>query len=275
MTADQQSDYDTRDVDYSLIHGETKEVFSKFVEALHLKTDSKFLDLGGGYGSVLVNVLEDDPQLSFYYDLLDSSLLQLKKAKKHIDNFLKNKKNTTTIKYIHQNAAKMNLPADTYDVIVCKMFIHEVPLHKKEKIFKKIYSILKPGGHVIFWNPDLNENDHSFYKNTIRKKDELAKFNNLVKNRHFLLNSELVTHLENAGFSDIEKLFDFNYDLHTSLRLKAEFHDKKEHLKAWNEYILTIAELLSPELKKNLLVDIKENNIHIRFKRAVFKAVKA
>ena len=205
MKVDQQSDYETRDVDYSLIHGETKEVFSKFVEALHLKTDSKLLDLGGGYGSVLVSILENNPQLSFNYNLLDSSLLQLKKAKKHIDNFLKQKENKVTINYIHQNASKMNLPDNLYDVIVCKMFIHEVPLHKKEKIFKKIYSVLKPGGHVIFWNPDLNENDHSFYKNTIRKKDELAKFNNLVKNRHFLLNSELVAHLETAGFSDIEK----------------------------------------------------------------------
>ena len=275
MTVDQQSDYETRDVDYSLIHGETKEVFSKFVEALNLKTDSKLLDLGGGYGSVLVSILENNPDLSFHYDLLDSSLRQIKKAKKHIDNFLKNKKSTASINYIHQNAAKMNLPANCYDMVVCKMFIHEVPLHKKEQIFKKIFYVLKPGGHVVFWNPDLNENDHSFYKNTIRKKDELAKFNDLVKNRHFLLNSELVIHLENAGFSDIKKLFDFNYDLHTSLRLKAEFHDKKENLEEWNNYILKISELLTPELKKNLLVNIEENNIHIRFKRAVFKAVKA
>ncbi len=275
MKVSQQSDYETRDVDYSLIHGETKDVFSKFVEALHLKTDSTLLDLGGGYGSVLVSILENDPLLAFNYHLLDSSQLQLKKAKKHINNFLKHNQNNATINYIHQNASKMSLPDNSYDVIVCKMFIHEIPLQKKELVFKKIYSALKPGGQVIFWNPDLNKNDHSFYKNTIRKKDELAKFTTLVKNRHFLLTTELVAHLKTAGFTDIKKLFDFNYDLHTSLRLKAEFHDNDEHLKEWNAYILKIAELLSPQLRKNLVLEVKENNIHIRFKRAVFKALKA
>lgn len=275
MTASRQNDYETRDVDYSLIHGETKEVFSRFVKALQLINGSKLLDLGGGYGSVFANILENEPKLSFQYDILDSSLRQIIKAQNQIAIFLKNKKNKITINYFHQNAGKMNLPSNYYDVVVCKMFIHEVPLHKKEQVFQKIYSVLKPGGHVVFWNPDLTEEDYHFYKETIRKKDELAKFGNLVKNRHFLLNSELVAHLKNAGFSGIEKLFDFNYDLHTSLRLKSEFHDKLENLKEWNDHILKISEHLTPGLKKNLLIDIKENNIHIRFKRAVFKAVKA
>ena len=135
MKVGEQSDYETRDVDYSLIHGETKEVFSKFVQALKLKTDSKLLDLGGGYGSLLLNILENSPRLSFNYDLLDSSELQLKKAKKYIDDFLKKGENMAVVSYIHQNAAQMSLPENIYDVIVCKMFVHEIPVHKKEIIF--------------------------------------------------------------------------------------------------------------------------------------------
>ncbi len=274
MKVGEQSDYETRDVDYSLIHGETKEVFSKFVQALKLKTDSKLLDLGGGYGSLLLNILENSPRLSFNYDLLDSSELQLKKAKKYIDDFLKKGENMAVVSYIHQNAAQMSLPENRYDVIVCKMFVHEIPVHKKEIIFKKIFLALKPGGHVVFWNPDLNEDDYSFYINTIRKKDELAKFNALVEDRHFLLNSELITHLETAGFSNVEKLFGFNYDLHTSRRLQAEFNNKEDDLQQWNSYIIEIAGFLPPDLKKSLIIDVKENNIHLRFKRAVFKALK-
>ncbi len=274
MKVGEQSDYETRDVDYSLIHGETKEVFSKFVQALKLKTDSKLLDLGGGYGSLLLNILENSPRLSFNYDLLDSSELQLKKAKKYIDDFLKKGENMAVVSYIHQNAAQMSLPENIYDVIVCKMFVHEIPVHKKEIIFKKIFLALKPGGHVVFWNPDLNEDDYSFYINTIRKKDELAKFNALVEDRHFLLNSELITHLETAGFSNVEKLFGFNYDLHTSRRLQAEFNNKEDDLQQWNSYIIEIAGFLPPDLKKSLIIDVKENNIHLRFKRAVFKASK-
>jgi len=274
MKVGEQSDYETRDVDYSLIHGETKEVFSKFVQALKLKTDSKLLDLGGGYGSLLLKILENSPRLSFNYDLLDSSELQLKKAKKYIDDFLKKGENMAVVSYIHQNAAQMSLPENRYDVIVCKMFVHEIPVHKKEIIFKKIFLALKPGGHVVFWNPDLNEDDYSFYINTIRKKDELAKFNALAEDRHFLLNSELITHLETAGFSNVEKLFGFNYDLHTSRRLQSEFNNKEDDLQQWNSYIIEIAGFLPPDLKKSLIIDVKENNIHLRFKRAVFKALK-
>ena len=274
MKVGQQSDYETRDVDYSLIHGETKEVFSKFVQALELKTGSKLLDLGGGYGSLLINILENSPRLSFNYDLLDSSELQLNKAKKQIDDFLKQTENETVITYIHQNAAIMRVPDNLYDVIVCKMFVHEIPRDKKALIFKNVFLALKPGGHVVFWNPDLNQDDYSFYSNTIRKKDELAKYNALAEDRHFLLNSELITHLETAGFSNVEKLFEFNYDLHTSRRLQSEFNNKEDDLQQWNSYIIEIASFLPPDLKKSLIIDVKENNIHLRFKRAVFKALK-
>jgi ubiquinone/menaquinone biosynthesis C-methylase UbiE len=272
--ADQQSDYEKRNVDYTLIHGETKEVYSKFIEVLRLKTGSKLLDIGGGYGSVLLNILENNPQLSFNYHLLENSLLQINKAKKYLDNYVTNHGSKVKINYINQDASEINLPDNTYDVVVCKMFIHEIPQHKKERIFKKIYSLLKHGGDVIFWNPNLNENDFDFYVSTIRKKDKLAKFNTLAENRCFLLNSELIEYLENVGFSDIKKLFDFDYNLHTSLRLKSEFHDKIELLNEWNDYILKCADLLPYDLRNTLIIDVSNHNVHIRFKRAVFKANK-
>lgn len=272
--ADQQSDYEKRNVDYTLIHGETKEVFSKFIEVLGLKTGSKLLDIGGGYGSVLLNILEKNPQLSFNYHLLENSLLQINKGKNYLENYVTNHGSKVNINYINQDASEINLPDNTYDIVICKMFIHEIPQHKKEEIFKKIYSLLKHGGDVIFWNPDLNENDFNFYVSTIRKKDELAKFDTLVANRHFILNSELIEYLENVGFSDIKKLFDFDYDLHTSLRLTSEFHDKNELLNEWNDYILKSAGLLPHDLRNSLIVDVSDHNVHIRFKRAVFKAKK-
>jgi ubiquinone/menaquinone biosynthesis C-methylase UbiE len=275
MTTERQGDYETRDVDYSLIHGETKEVFSRFVSALHLKNDARLLDVGGGYGSVFVNILEHEPQLAFSYDLLDSSLHQIKKAKTHIDNFLKGRQTKAIVNYMHQSAVAMDLPTGHYDVAVCKMFIHEISADKQQQLFKKIFSVIKPGGQLVLWAPDLDQHDHYFYKEVIRKKDELANFNNLAQNRHFLRNAELITLIEEAGFSSAEKLFDFDYDLHTSRRLKSEFNNNTALLKKWNDYILELAGQLSPELKKKLLVDVSENNIHIRFKRAVFKAVKA
>jgi hypothetical protein len=127
---------------------------------------------------------------------------------------------------------------------------------------------------VLFWNPDLRSSDHEFFRKTIRKKDELARFTSLVKNRDFLMNAELVSHLREAGFTGVKKLFEFDYDLHTSLRLKSEFQNKTERLKKWHEYIHEIASLLSPGERKKMLVEVEDHNIHIRFRRSVFKAVK-
>ena len=47
----------------------------------------------------------------------------------NVRSFFKHKENKTTVNYFHLNAGKMNLPPDNYDIVVCKMFIHEVPLH--------------------------------------------------------------------------------------------------------------------------------------------------
>jgi ubiquinone/menaquinone biosynthesis C-methylase UbiE len=274
MIGGQKNDYDTRDVDYSLIHGESKEILAKFTKALGLKNGMRLLDVGGGYGSMLLAILENEPDVSFHYDLLDSSSGQIRKANRIISAFFNKGNYKVDVSFIHQNAVKIDLPSDQYDVIVCKMFIHEIPEAKKETVFRKMYAVLKPGGIVVFWNPDLDEADHHFYEHTIRKKDELANFERLVRNRHFLLNSDFVAHLRNAGFHSVEKLFDFDYDLHTSLRLKSEFNDKKEVLAEWHRYIHEISQLLTPEVKNNLVRKVSDDNIHIRFKRAVFKAVK-
>lgn len=271
---EQWSDYENRDVDYSQIHGETKEVLLKFIDALELQPGLKLLDVGGGYGSVLLSIFKNDPGIDFEYHLLDSSLRQVKKAQKHINDYLGNNQTKIQVSYIHQNATQLDLPAESYDVVVCKMFIHEIPKDKKGETLKRIFSVLKPGGAVYFWNPDLVAGDYDFYVNVIKKKDELAGFKALVKNRHFLLTAELEESLKQIGFHEIKKLFDFDYNLQTRLRLKAEFNDDIETLRAWNNYILHLAEKLDPSILSNILIEKNDDNIYLRFKRVVYKALK-
>lgn len=267
-------DYQSRDVDFSIIHGETKEVYQKFINALNIKDGYKLLDLGGGYGSLLIHLQENEPQKSFQYDLADTSEGFINKAKNTIPDFLKTKKSSIIANFNLVDAIEMNLPDKYYDIVVCKMFIHEIPKETQSIIFNKLFSIIKLGGHVFFWSPDLNSENYSFYTKTIQKKDELANFNNLARERHFLLNSELISQLKIAGFSDIERLFNFDYNLNTSLRLKSEFHNNIDILKEWNTYILEIANLLDLELKNKMVVGKQEDNLHIRFQRAIYKVVK-
>ncbi len=266
--------YEKRDVNYSLIHSESKEVFTRFIQSMDLRKGMKVLDIGGGYGSVFMNISDLFSDLSFQYDLLDSSEKQLQKAKTALGDFLKDKSTSATINYIHRDALHLNLPADTYDIVVCKMFIHEIPEMSQPDVIKQIFSVIKPGGCVLFWTADLEEHDRDFYDKTIRKKDELAGFDSFVANRYFLLNSQLETLLKDAGFSSIEKLFDFNYELHTSLRLESEFHGNLDTLSKWHDHILDAAQQLNSDAKKQMLVEVSSSNIHIRFKRAIFKAIK-
>ncbi len=266
--------YEKRDVDYSIIHSESKEVFKRFIESMNLRNGMKLLDIGGGYGSVFVNISDLYSDLNLQYDLLDSSEKQLQKAKSALGDFMKNKKTYSTINYILSDAMHINQLEDTYDIVVSKMFIHEIPEMSQADVIKQIFSIIKPGGCVLFWTADLQDYNRDFYDKTIRKKDELAGFDSLVANRHFLLNSHLETLLKEAGFTDIEKLFDFNYDLHTSLRLESEFHGNHDSLKTWHNHILDESKQLNPDAKKQMLVEVSDSNIHIRFKRAIFKAIK-
>ncbi|MCD6066935.1 MAG: ubiE1 [Bacteroidetes bacterium] len=274
MTYAADNGYDKRDVDYSLIHHESKEVFTKFIRSMELQEGMKLLDIGGGYGSVFMNISDLYPELSFQYDLLDSSEKQLGKAKTAIASFLENKRSGAAVNYIHRDAVHLDLPADMYDIVVCKMFIHEIPEVNQALVHQQIFSVIKPGGCVLFWTADLDESDHAFYSETIRKKDELAGFHSFVANRHFLLNTQLETLLAGAGFGTIEKLFDFEYELHTSARLQSEFQGNVQTLTSWHDHILEAAGKLKPEEKKQMLIEVSSSNIHIRFKRAVFKALK-
>jgi ubiquinone/menaquinone biosynthesis C-methylase UbiE len=268
------SDYDNRDVDYALIHGESKAVYARFVEALHLTEGCRLLDMGGGYGSVLLNIIDNQPEIRFRYDLLDSSVGQLQKAAEKIEDFLREKRTSVTVNFIHQDAATMGLPPADYDVVVCKLFIHEIPQDLQEITFRKIYDVLKPGGMVIFWTPDLGADDYDFYTSTIQKKDELASYDALARNRHFLLNDELVRYLEEGGFFSVAKLFSFDYDLHTSLRLYMEFRGEVAKLAEWHRHIIESAGRLHPAVRMRLLVDVQQGNIHLRFRRVVYRAYK-
>ena len=274
MTNIEANDYEIRDVNYDIIHGETIENFKSLINILNIQPGEKMLDLGGGYGSVLEKIVQVKDVFPFHYDLLDGGQHQLNKGKQRHQKLLQTGRPGPEIRYLHQNAVELNLSANYYDVVLCKMFIHEIPEINKQKVFDNIYSVIKPGGRVVIWAPDLNNEDKDFYSKVIFQKDKLAGFESLLKNRHFSLSSEICTYLNNSGFKNAEKLHAFFYDLHTVNRLKEEFANDESKLLMWNDYILKLSKELSEENRKKMLISIQNTNIHLRFNRAIFKAVK-
>jgi ubiquinone/menaquinone biosynthesis C-methylase UbiE len=266
-------DYEKRDVDFSLIHNESDEVYYKLIDLMSICEGQTFLDIGGGYGSFLYKLLNRIPETNMEYHLWDSSKTFIAKANRDYDNYLEKSPNIK-VSFVHNNGLKISENHSKFDVILCKMFIHEIPKSEKEKVFDNIYSLLKPGGRVYFWKPDLTEKNFDFYTKVIAKKDQLANFENLANERAFLLNTELEAHLAHSGFQEISKLFDFDYILHTDRRLVSEFRNETQKLIEWNNFIKEEHEALNQKDITAIKEDKSINRITIDFKRIIYSALR-
>ena len=274
QTQEDKNAYEIRNADYSIVHNDSDEDFLEFITALSIKQADKVIDIGGGYGSIFIRLIEHQPDLIIDYDLLDGGLFQLKKGEERINKLLIKHNNKSTVRYMHQDATMLDLEPDQYDLVICKMFLHEIPIQHKKKIFKNLFDITKPGSRIFFWNPDLTPNNYSFYTDVIKKKDELAGFQSMVENRHFLLNQDFYEFLAEAGFINANKLMTFDYHLDTKNRLHEEFHGDRNRLQEWNAYILRIAAQLDLETTKQLNIQVSADNVYINFKRGIFSAQK-
>jgi ubiquinone/menaquinone biosynthesis C-methylase UbiE len=262
--------YEIRNADYAVVHNESEVDFDQFIEALAIKNGEKVIDVGGGYGSIFMRLIQRQRHINFEYDLLDGGLFQLKKAEEKISVLLERYDNQSEVRYLHQDATQLSLQANYYDMVICKMFFHEIPQPYKQKLIEDLFTIVKPGGRVVVWNPDLEANDYQFYTSVIKKKDELAGYESLVQNRHFLLNQDFCSLMKKAGFTHIQKVLTFDYHLHTINRLNEEFMGDKLKLQEWNNYIMKIAKELDGNTRQNLKIKSLDDNIYINFKRSVF-----
>ena len=266
-------DYEKRNVDFSLIHNESDEVYYKLIDHMAFNNGQSILDLGGGYGSFLYKLLNRVPETSMEYHLWDSSNSFIRKATSDYENYRGNKANIK-VSFVNNNCLNSAESHSKYDVILCKMFIHEIPKSDKVKVFENIYSLLKPGGRVFLWKPDLTEKNFDFYTRVIAKKDELANFENLANERDFLMNTDLEVHLQNSGFQNITKLFDFDYTLHTDRRLSSEFRNETQKLIEWNNFIKEEHEVLNQKEVTRIKEDKSINRITIDFKRIIYSALR-
>ncbi|MVN91237.1 class I SAM-dependent methyltransferase [Mucilaginibacter aquatilis] len=266
--------YEVRNADYSVVHAESEVDFDQFIKVLNINDGDKVIDVGGGYGSIFLRLLPRQPHVNFEYDLLDGGMLQLKKGEERISASLQQHNNQSVVRYLHQDATELNLQSNYYDLVICKMFLHEIPAIHQKALINRLFEIVKPGGRLVVWNPDLQESDYKFYTSVIRKKDELAGYQSLVQNRHFLLNADFCGLTHEAGFTSIQKQLTFDYHLHTRNRLNEEFFGDKQKLKDWNDYILQIAKDLDIATRTELKIKSLDDNVYINFKRSVYSLIK-
>jgi ubiquinone/menaquinone biosynthesis C-methylase UbiE len=198
--------FDTRIVRYEEIHKVTGKDYEALVKAIDPHPGEVILEGCAGYADVSKHILETaqdfDEKPEIY--ILDESPVQIGRARKELrtlpeDHVLLGDIRTT------------GMPDDTFDKAVIKMGVHELPQAEQPKVLAEMHRILKAGGKFIIWELSLDDDTQQVFQDVIRRKDELAGFDQLVANRYFQRHAELVRLFEDAGFQDIKDEHNIRY----------------------------------------------------------------
>jgi len=114
---------------------------SKIIEEMMKNIDGKILDVGTGVG-ILHNLYPD----------LDITGIDISRG------MLRHHKG----KHLWASATDIPFPDNSFDSVVCRSVLHH--LHEPKKALEEIKRVLKPGGHVVFW-----ETNKSFIAEIVRR----------------------------------------------------------------------------------------------------------
>ncbi|WP_080840342.1 class I SAM-dependent methyltransferase [Cohnella massiliensis] len=111
------------------------------------------LDLGAGTGLLTSFVAAACPQAKL--TLIDFSEKMLDQARKRFE------RHPAEVRFITGDYAEREFP-ETYDYVVSSLSIHHLEHADKQKLFKKIYRVLRPGGAFI--NADQAAGETPFFE---------------------------------------------------------------------------------------------------------------
>lgn len=248
--------FDHRIVRYEDIHSIAPNDFGALVGAASINDSCRILDCGCGYGAVTREVLRATENLrsarnvELRIDLVDESMVQLERAKRELQPW--NETAGLKLKFIN-GVFPDDLRFDTsmYDVVFCKMVLHEINREGQLPFVTSIYDCLKEKGRFVFWDVCLSPDIADFYRAVVRMKDLLAGYETMAARRNFLTEEEIRDLFAASPFEHVELIKDIKYQFDTLNRLAAEFEGDKVRLAQWNEFIRASAKALgSSELEK-------------------------
>jgi ubiquinone/menaquinone biosynthesis C-methylase UbiE len=239
--------FDNRIVRYEDIHNIKKEHFKSLCKIIVPKNDMNILDLGCGYAACTREIISSFPHFLFNFTLMDSSQIQIKRAEKEINLTLKKTKSNSLISYINEDILYTKLSSQSFDVIIAKMLIHEIPKHFQLKAIKQMYRLLTKGGLLIIWDLNLDKNNQGFINKIFAEKDLLCNYVTLFNNRYFYRVDELYKNLLSAKFTTLKKEKNIlSTFICTENRLQQEFEGDRIKLRKWIDYIRTLTKKIKP-----------------------------
>ncbi len=117
------------------------------------------------------------------------------------------------------------------------MGLHEVQKKEQIKVAQKVFQILKTKGKLIIWDIMLDNKTQTIFQDIIRKKDELAGFDMLTKEKYFFREDKFLETMKEAKFSGIKELYTINYRFSSRKRLESELHNDTKLLDKLNQFI--------------------------------------
>lgn len=272
QTTKTKDSFDVRIVRYEYIHSIKDEFFDELVKIANPKSGESILDAGCGYGSVTREILKRSKDKKLYCFLADSNHTQLLRAQEELTSI--DSKHKSEVKFFIDNLIDTKFKENTFDSVIAKMVIHEIPFKKQQQAIENAYRILKPGGKLIIWDMALDVNTQKFIQEIIRMKDKLAGFKTLEKNRYFLRFDEIKTLLSNSGFSKVKNEYKIISPVITHKRLEQEFGNDILKLNKWHKFIRAKAKELEPKILKQLQIEDSGDSISFVPQKAIITAVK-
>jgi ubiquinone/menaquinone biosynthesis C-methylase UbiE len=164
----------------------------KLPELLSLTAADKVLDIGCGYGGLLIYL---NRRVGFTQVLegLDCSALMVTRAQAE----MRNRKLDSHISIRQGLATKLPYPDGTFDVIVSTYVIKHLSDQLTDEMFREVMRVLKPGGRFCLW--EAAPSQVAFMQAFNLKLLKMG-----VSTTYLRTAERLREHLESAGFSDLQ-----------------------------------------------------------------------
>ncbi len=262
-------DWDRRIVDFDKIHGDSSEAYQKLLKSINLREGMKIGDLMCGYGDVSYHLLDESRRknagISIF--LLDSSEVQLDNSFRNLEPY---NLNGNKVVRVLGDARECRFEKESLDTVIIKMGLHEVPFQNQKRILQNAVDSLKQKGRLYIWesfglDPELNE----YFRDIVRKKDELAGFHQIAKNRYFPNQEEIVRSMSNAGLSNVNEIYSGDFKINPLYLV--DLNNNPERIEIFNSYV---RKLLPEKVKRRTKFEDNGNSVQMTFTKKIFGGIK-